>query len=134
MWSVRMSVWIGAEFVLFWLCAFLAGHRSLLRPGIAGMLALALTGGYGLRVLAHLQALRVLSFAELTDTAFLVGAILSAALLIACTGALLALFNLIWPRTLGGCDILILSCLGGTGVSLASTLYGAAGIAFAGVR
>jgi hypothetical protein len=128
-----MSAWIGAEFVLFWLCAFLAGRRSLLRPGFAGVLALALAGGYGLRVFAHLQALRFVSFDELTDTAFLVGAILSAALLIACTCALLALFNLIWPRTLKLSDILILSCLGGTGVSMASTLYGAASVAFAGL-
>lgn len=118
-------IWMGVTLVLFVASLYWAYSRTLLRP--APLIALAVAAGlaFSLRVLTYMQFLRIISFHELEQGAFLFAATLfGAVLLIGYTFVLLAILNLFYPRYLGAVDLMVLACMGGFGISLVSTLYG----------
>ena len=118
-------IWMGVTLVLFILCLYAAYSRTLLRPGPLVALIMASALAFALRVLTYMQFLRIVSFHDLEQEAFLFAATLfGVLLLIGYTFVLLAIINLFYPRCLGAMDLLALSCLSGVGISMLSTLYG----------
>ena len=118
-------IWMGMALVLFVLSLYAAYSRGLLRSAPLAAAAVAVVAAFALRVLTYMQFLRIISFHELDQGAFLFAATLfGAVLLISYAFVLLAMINLFYPRDLGAVDIFVLACLGGFGVSLISTLYG----------
>ncbi len=116
--------WMGVCLLLFLLMMYGVYSRGLFGPRPLVALTLAAALGWWLRVETYLLFLHVLSFDEL-ERFFLLGAtIFGTVLLIAYIFLVLALINLVFPRTLQAGDIFVLSGFAGLGVSLVTLIYG----------
>ena len=115
--------WMGVSAVLLVLTLYIVAARGLLRGKPLCVLTVSLALAWWLRVETYLLLIQILPFDTL-QSLFLLGAtVFGTILLIAYLFLILALINLIFPRTLRAADIFFMACFGGFGVSLVTMLY-----------
>ena len=115
--------WMGVSAVLLALTLYIVAARGLLHGKPLCVLAVSLALAWWLRVETYLLLLQILPFDALQSLLLLGATVFGTILLIAYLFLILALINLVFPRTLRAADIFFMACLGGFGVSLGTMLY-----------